>query len=176
MNTSYRRLIAWSAAATFVVLALSAGIAAADQSVPFGGDCEAPLLAASYEFGAPCVPFDACTGSTTLWQLSPCTEGDRIAQCTTIVEQFEAITSLCNDLTPLFDSCGPSGTRRWSITPCDYKAEIGEPQVINTPSVLPKTGNGSTVALIAALFVALGALCLVVRCIGRDMDDDWGAL
>jgi LPXTG cell wall anchor motif len=175
MNSSYRRLIAWSALASVVLIALSAGIAAASPGVPVGGNCGAPLLAASYEIDAPCVPFDACTGTTTLWTAAPCSENDRIAQCVEIAETQQVITSLCRDLVPLFDVCLPDGSRRWSVDPCDYVApDIDEPQVVDP--VLPRTGNGSTVALIAALFVALGALCLVVRGIGRDMDDDWGAL
>lgn len=170
----------WALVAGVAAFALSTGNASAQTGQPpvppaavvAGGDCESPLLAASYEFESPCVPFDFCTGSTTLWTVTPCTEGDRIAQCVEIVERFESITDLCSDLTPLLDVCGPDGTRRWSVAPCDFVAEIGEPQVIDPPGVLPKTGAGSTLTAIAALLTALGLACLAVRSAFRDMDED----
>jgi len=176
MNTSYRRLIAWSAAATIVVLALSAGIAAAEEPAE-------PVECVSNATTNDVVCSYPPPTTTTEPQWSPpdlAYTDPTYDQCLTYVAAYRLTPASCE---PYFvEECLRWFAAYFTIpAECEqYRAglvaEIGEPQVIDTPGVLPKTGNGSTVALIAALCVALGALCLVVRGIGRDMDDDWGAL
>jgi LPXTG-motif cell wall-anchored protein len=96
--------------------------------------------------------------------------------CDTAILVLHIVPNHCEPLWPLYDYCTSSGSTKLTVSPCVY--DIGEPQVIDTTTTvaagrtLPATGSNSNLALIAALLVAIGAVCLVVRSISRDMDSD----
>ena len=188
MNTGCRKLIGWATLATVVVIALSAGIAKAESETwatttepevttttteaPATTTTEAPATTTT----EPVVAVSDPPVPTTSTPWSP--PDPAYFDCDTAILVMHIVPKHCEPLWPLYDYCTPSGSTKLTVSPCVYVADIGEPQLIDTTTTvatgrtLPATGSNSTLTLIAALLVAIGAVCLVVRGISRDMDSD----
>jgi hypothetical protein len=116
-------------------------------------------LATSVALSAPPEP-DPIECTTTVGTGTVCTYPPLVTitidECLVELEATGSIVTGCEDLYPLLDVCLSTNTRKWSILPCEYTPPTEPDHAIGEPLALPKTGLGTTLAVIAALLVAVG--------------------